>query len=391
MIKTKILLLGNSHLVVFGFRGELIQQLIEDGYEVLVSFPNGPFGKGEKTSSEYGCKFVEIPINRRGKNPFQELALLNHYRKLIKQIAPDIVLAYTVKCDTYGGIACRQLGIPFIPNITGLGKGLAEGGLTAKITTLLYKLSSKKAQCIFFQNNQDKEFFVNHGIKYERDRMLPGSGVNLTKFRPLPYPQGDKIIFTYIARVMKAKGIDHFLDAARTIKKDYPNTEFHICGFCEEDYKETIEQEEQNGTVVYHGLVSDVTPYEEISSCIVLPSFHPEGVSNVLLEAAACARPIITTDRVGCRDAVDNEISGLLVKEKSSEDLIDKIKQFLSMTAEQREAMGLAGRVKMERQYDRQIVVDAYMKEIKRLEATKETAISAINQYETLEGKIYRS
>lgn len=365
----KILMLGNSHLVIFGFRGELIDRLLKDGYDVTVSFPNGPFGEGEKTSEEYGCKFVEIPINRRGKNPIQELGLLRKYYKIIKEVSPDIVLSYTVKCDTYGGIVCNRLGIPFIPNITGLGKGLAEGGLTRVITTELYKRAIKNASCVFFQNEQDKKFFETNGIKFNRSQILPGSGVNLEKFKPLPYPEKEKIIFTYIARVMKAKGIDQFLDAAKAIKEEYPQTEFHICGYCEEDYKSIIDEAVSQETVIYHGLVSNIEDYELISSCIVLPSFHPEGVSNVLLEAAASARPIITTDRPGCRDAVDDGISGFLIKERSSEDLIEKIKKFLSLTVEQRVQMGMAGRQKMEKEFDRQIVVDAYLEEIRSIAA----------------------
>lgn len=363
-MKKKILMLGNSHLVIFGFRGELIERLIKDGYEVVVSFSNGPFGEGEKTSKEYGCEFVEISINRRGKNPIQELTLLRKYHKIIKKISPDVVLSYTVKCDIYGGIVCGKLGIPYIPNITGLGKGLAEGGFTKTVTTALYKRAIKNAQCVFFQNGQDKKFFELSGIKFSHSEILPGSGVNLERFKALPYPVDGNVVFTYIARVMKAKGIDQFLDAAKIISMEYPNTEFHICGYCEEDYKSIIDEAVENNTVVYHGLVKDVEKYELMSSCVVLPSFHPEGVSNVLLEAAASARPIITTNRPGCRDAVDDEVTGFLIKERDSKDLIDKIKKFLSLSIEERAQMGLAGRKKMEIEFDRQIVVDAYMKEL---------------------------
>lgn len=219
----------------------------------------------------------------------------------------------------------------------------------------------------FFQNEHDRQFFIDKKIKFKNGIILPGSGVNLEKFRPLPYPNKEKIIFTYMARVMKAKGIDQFLDAARTIRSENPNVEFHVCGHCEENYETIIKEAEANGTIVYHGLVRDIIPFETMSSCVVLPSFHPEGVSNVLLEAAASARPIITTDRPGCREAVDDGISGFLVKERSSEDLIKKMKSFISLSNSEREQMGLAGREKMVREYDRQIVVEAYLKELKSI------------------------
>lgn len=362
----KILILGNSHLVVFGFRGELIEKLISEGYDVTVAFPNGPFGEGEKTSKEYGCKFVEMPMNRRGKNPIEEIRLLNRYIKLIKSINPAIVLAYTVKCDIYGGIACRLLNIPFVPNITGLGKGLSEGGVTKKITIQLYRTALKKAECVFFQNTNDEHFFEKNNIKYKLGILLPGSGVNLKKYVPLPYPNRDKIVFTYIARVMKAKGIEQFLEAASYLKKKYPETEFHICGYCEENYKEKIIREQMENNIVYHGLVNNIVDYERISSCIVLPSFHPEGISNVLLEAAACARPIITTDRVGCRETVEDGVTGLLVKERDSQDLIEKMELFIKKDNSVREKMGIMGRKRIEKEFDRQIVVNEYIKIIEK-------------------------
>jgi len=361
----KILILGNSHLVVFGFRGELIERLIQEGHEVTIAFPNGPFGEGETTSKEYGCNFVEIDMNRRGKNPFQDAVLLKRYMKLMKEVKPDCVLAYTVKCDVYGGIAARRLKIPFIPNITGIGKGLAEGGITQKITIALYKLAVKKVKCVFFQNEADYRFFIDHKIKFPKGELLPGSGVNLEKFVTMPYPEGDAVIFTYIARVMKAKGIEQFLDAAHALRETYKEkVEFHICGYCEEDYKQVIKQAEENQIVVYHGLVNNIADFYRNSHCIVLPTFHPEGISNVLLEAAACGRPIITTNRFGCKETVDDGISGYLVKEKDSEDLIAKMKTFLELDAGQRVQMGLAGRTKVEKQFDRNIVVEAYLKQL---------------------------
>ncbi len=361
----KILMLGNSHLTVFGFRGELIEQLVHDGYDVTVSFANGPFGEGEKSGKEYGCQFVETEINRRGRNPLQDLMLLRQYIGLIRRVRPDAVLTYTVKCDVYGGIACRLLDVPFLPNITGIGKGLAEGGLTGHILTMLYRIALRKASCVFFQNASDRRFFAEHGIRYERDVLLPGSGVNLKKFSPLPYPADGRFVFTYIARIMKAKGIEEFLEAARIIRAEEPKAEFHICGFCEEDYREKIAEAQAEGTVIYHGLVENVTAYYQQSHCVVLPSFHPEGVSNVLLEAAACARPIITTDRPGCREAVESGVSGFLVRERDSWDLADAMRCLLHLSQEERIAMGLAGRRKIEREFDRQIVVDAYLDAIR--------------------------
>lgn len=363
----RVLILGNSGLVVFGMRGELIQRLKKDGYEVTVSFPVDSIGKENNPYKEYGCTYIETAIDRRGTNVLRDAALLKDYVNLLRKVKPDVVLTYTVKCSIYGGIACRLLKIPCIINITGLGKGLAEGGLKQKLLVKLYQLAVKSAECVFFQNQSDRQFFVDHKIRCPQEGLLPGSGVNLEKYVPIPYPEDDTIVFTYIARVMKAKGIDEFLAAAKTIKQERPNTEFHICGFYEDDYKEIIESAETSGIVKYHGQVSDVRPYEEISHCIVLPTYHPEGISNVLLEAAACGRPIITTNRPGCKEVVDDGVNGYLVREKDSLDLTEKMRKFMALPWEARRDMGLCGRAKVEKEFDRQIVVERYMDYIQKV------------------------
>ena len=360
-------MLGNSGLVIFGMRGELIERLVKEGYDVVTSFPSGFLGEGKEISEQYGCAYAEIEIDRRGTNVVRDAVLLRDYLKLIKRVKPDVVLTYTVKCSIYGGMACRLLKIPYIVNITGLGKGLAEGGLRQKLLVVLYKLAVKSADCVFFQNRSDRQFFIDNKIQSRKDDLLPGSGVNLDKYKPLPYPEDDKLIFTYIARVMKTKGIDEFLAAADTIKIEYSNVEFHICGYYEDDYKDIIENAQKQGTIVYHGMVNDVRPYEEMSHCIVLPTYHPEGISNVLLEAAACARPIITTNRPGCAEVVDDGVNGYLIKEKDSQDLIQKMRVFMALPWGTRRDMGLAGRKKVEKEFDRQIVVQKYLEEIDKI------------------------
>lgn len=360
--KKKILILGNSHLVVFKFRGELIEKLVSDGHDVTVCFPNGPFGEGKETAKEYSCNFIENSIERRGTNPLKDLFLIKEYYSIIRQQKPDVVLAYTVKPDVYGGMVCRLLKVPFIPNITGLGKGLDEGGVIQKITIILYKVAIKKAKCVFFQNTSDKAFFDTHRIKYEKATVLPGSGVNLNEFRPLPYPEeSEPIRFIYVARIMKAKGIEQFFDAAHVLKKQYQNIEFHICGFCEENYKDSLDERVKKGEVIYHGLVNDVIAYERKCHCIVLPSFHPEGISNVLLEGAACARPLITTDHTGCKETVEEGVTGYIVKQRDSSSLIKKMVEFINLSYDQKVQMGVLGRKKIEKEFSRKIVVDAYM------------------------------
>ena len=166
---------------------------------------------------------------------------------------------------------------------------------------------------------------------------------------------------------MKEKGIDQYLNAAKVIKKKYPNTEFHICGFCEAEYKGRLDEFNKNGTVIYHGLIGDVAGFLKNIHCVVHPTYYPEGISNVLLEACASGRPIITTDRSGCREIVDDDVNGYVTSQKNSAELIKVIEKFLSLNYEEKREMGINARKKVEEHFDRQIVVEAYMKELKEL------------------------
>jgi len=197
--------------------------------------------------------------------------------------------------------------------------------------------------------------------------MLPGSGVNLDQYQTQPYPNGETIDFVFIARVMKEKGIDQYLEAAKVIRERHPETRFHICGFCEQNYEQTLRELSDNGTVIYHGLVADMKPIYCMASCTVHPTYYPEGLSNVLLESAASGRPIITTNRSGCREVITDDVNGFIVKQQDSADLIEKIEKFLALSNAERKAMGLAGRAKVESEFDRKIVIQKYLEETKKV------------------------
>ena len=205
--------------------------------------------------------------------------------------------------------------------------------------------------------------------KKSRIRTLPGSGVNLTFHKLMEYPLvRDKINFLFIARVMKEKGIDLYLGAAKRIFEGHRNVMFHICGQCDDEkYISLLKEAEKSGYIKYHGQQKNMLPFFEMAHCIVHPSYYPEGMSNVLLEAAAHGRPIIATNRAGCRETVDNEKSGFVVPIKNEDALVDSLEKFIGMSWVQQREMGLAGRKKVENEFDRQLVVKAYMEEIERI------------------------
>lgn len=358
----KILILANNDVGLYKFRRELLEELIKEN-EVYICLPNGEF---VKEMTNMGTKFIPCELlDRHGTNPVKELKLISFYKRILKEYTPDIVFTYTIKPNVYGGIACNKYKVPYVVNITGLGTAVENAGIMQKITLILYKKGLKSAQKVFFQNIENQNFMLEHKVVNGKYDLLPGSGVNLNQYAVMEYPTGDTIDFVFIARVMKEKGIDQYLDAAKYIRKKYPNTRFHVCGACEQDYKETLDKLSEQGMIQYHGLVKDITAIHKISSCTIHPTYYPEGLSNVLLESCACGRPIITTNRAGCKEVVDDGVNGFVIKEKNSQDLIEKIEKFLALSYKARMNMGLAGRKKVEREFSRQIVVDKYMKEIK--------------------------
>ena len=357
----RILVLANIGLGLYKFRKELLEELVKE-HEVYFCIPEDEFVKPIK---DIGCKFIPCELmDRHGTNPIQELKLINFYKQVLKKTKPDIVFTYTIKPNAYGGMACAILGTPYVANITGLGTAIENGGLMQKISLTLYKLGLRKAQKVFFQNEENRDFMVSHGVVKGEYDMLPGSGVNLNQYEVYPFPAGETVDFVFIARVMKEKGIDQYIEAAKRVRKRHPKTRFHICGFCEQDYEEQLKELNDNGTIIYHGLVADMKPIYQMISCTVHPTYYPEGLSNVLLESAACGRPIITTERSGCREVVEDGVNGYVVKQQNSQDLIEKIEKFLNLSVEERKKMGLAGRAKVEREFDRQIVIKRYLDEV---------------------------
>ena len=359
----KILVISNVTSGLYNFRYELIQRLVQEFEVFIMANDNGRADEFTKL----GCTFIETGFDRHSINPVKEVKLFSMYIKLIRNVRPDIVLTYTIKPNIYAGMVCALLGIPYIANITGLGTAVEKGGIIQKIAIILYKIGLRRAQMVFFQNSENRDFMLNHGIIKGAYGTIPGSGVNLQKYKPLEYPNGETTDFVFIGRIMKEKGIDQYIDAAKYIRGKYPQTRFHICGAFEENYGEQMKELQDSGIILYHGVVKDMISLYQIASCTIHPSYYPEGLSNVLLESCACARPIITTNRAGCREVVDDGVNGFICKQKDSEDLIKQIEKFIALPYEKKKQMGLAGRAKVEKKFDRNIVVEAYLKEIERI------------------------
>ena len=358
-MKKKVLILANSSGGLYDFRNELVLELLKE-FDVYVSVPDEV--AIDKLEAE-GCRMIHTEINRRGMNPVQDFGLLKSYWKLLKEVKPNVVLAYTIKPNIYGGVCCRLQKIPYIVNITGLGSTFERGGMLKKMVVTMYRTALKKAACVFFQNDINKQIFEENGIFGLKAKRVNGSGVNLEKFTLEEYPGREKPKFLFVGRLMKEKGIEEYLYCA----KKYANrAEFDIIGYCEEAYEEEVQELQKEGVLKFYGFRSDVKAFYSECDALIIASYH-EGMSNVLLEAAACGRPVLATNIPGCKEAVEDNMTGLLFAPRDKGALESAIEYFLSVSPKRRKAMGQAARRKMEQEFNRKSVVESYMEEIEAL------------------------
>lgn len=358
----KILILANSDIGLYKFRRELISELAKEN-KLYISFPRGQF---VKELTELGCEFIDTSIDRRGKNPFNDLKLLKKYKKMIKQIGPDFVITYTIKPNIYGGMVCKKNNINYASNITGLGTAFQRKGILNLFVCFLYRKALKKAKIVFFENEDNKKIFEEKRIINERQGLLlNGAGVNLDTFSLSPYPKNDGTInFLFIGRVMKEKGIEELFDATRNLFHDGKKVHLDVVGDYEEDYRRIIEVYESEGWLSYHGFQNDVRQFIEKCHCFVLPSWH-EGMANTNLECAASGRPVITTNIPGCKESVIDGVSGFLVERKNANNLYECMKRFCSIPQNEKKQMGINGRKHIERNFDKFKVVNKTIEAIK--------------------------
>lgn len=362
----RILVLANNMNGLMSFRKEVIKAMIDKGYEVLISVPYDY--RFEKQVDELGVKIIDTEIDRRGVNPITDIALIRRYCKMLTECSPDVVLSYTIKPNLYGGLACKWAKIPQLVNVTGLGTAVENQGLLQKFVIGLYKFCLKNVRVMFFQNTANMEFCRERGMINGRPELLPGSGVNLSRFTLTEMPDGDVVKFICIGRAMEQKGTGDYLDMAEIIKNEFPNTEFHLLGACDDGgYEARIKKMHAEGTIIYDGVTTDVRPYIQRVHCTVHASYYPEGMSNVLLESCASGRAVITTARPGCGEIVDDGVNGFITRPHDVEDLCKQVRKFIALSHNEHAAMGRAARLKVEKEFDRKIVVEKYINEIEQI------------------------
>jgi glycosyltransferase involved in cell wall biosynthesis len=314
---------------------------------------------------ELDIERIAVKVERSGVNPWADLGLLREYRRLLKRLRPAAYLGYTIKPNIYGAVAAASLGIPALPNVSGLGTAFIRDGLLQHVVTGLYRVGFRRAPVVFFQNAEDRQLFVDRRIvRPDQARVLPGSGVDLERFAPAPPAEGPPT-FLLVARLLRDKGVIEFVEAARMLRPLLPDARFQLLGPIDEENRTGIDRAQlddwvSGGAIDYLGTTDDVRPFIAAATAVVLPSYR-EGLPRSLLEAAAMARPLIAADVPGCRDVVEEGVNGYLCTVRDAASLAAAMRRLAQLPPEQRLAMGQAARRKVQDRFSEEIVVRAYL------------------------------
>ena len=356
----RYLIISNNGGMLVIYRGALIRELLKSA-SVTACVPHG----GEEELKKLGCDIVYADVDRRGINPISDLKLYRQYKKIIKEVNPDAVITYSIKPNIYGGYACRKLGVPYYLHVQGLGSAFYRKGLKT-VVSVMYRAAAKKAKAVFFENEGNRDLFVNKKIiKKDQAVVFSGAGVDLDAFSLTPMPEGDGVKFAFVSRIMKEKGVDELFYAAKKLKSEFGERfDLSIAGIFEDSYEQVVNELHEKGIIKYLGFVNDVASLYRSCDAVVLPSYH-EGMSNVLLEGAAIGRVLVTTDVYGCREAVVSEESGLICPVRDGEALYSAMKRVCLMSKSERETMGKRGRAHVEKNFDRNEVVRKTIEVIK--------------------------
>jgi glycosyltransferase involved in cell wall biosynthesis len=362
----KIAITINASWNIYNFRMGLVKALLKNGYEVIAIAPEDDFSH---YLTEAGCHFYPLKMQNKGSNPMKDFFLMRQLYSIYKESKPDIILHFTIKPNIYGTLAAWLLNIPVINNVSGLGTVFLHNNLVSKIATFLYWISFRHARKVFFQNNDDRQLFINKKLVKEAIcGLLPGSGVNIEKYNPGLFKRNNPFTFLLIARLLYDKGIKEYIEAIRIFKKSNQTACFQLMGALDKESTLGIPESElkkwkEDGLIEYIPFNHDVLPYLAKADCIVLPSYR-EGTPKTLLEGSAMSKPLIATDVPGCRDVVQEGVNGYLCKVKDPDDLATKMLKISLLSDSTLAAMGQKSREMVVSKYDEKIVIQSYLEEI---------------------------
>ncbi len=357
------------------FRAPLIAALGAAGHE-LVALSPADHGVGALEAA--GVRHVPLALDHKGTSPWRDAQLIRAMTRAFCAEAPDIVLSFTIKNNIYGAFAARRAGVPFLPNVSGLGTAFLNAGWLERITVELYRKAFRPLPMVFFQNGDDAELFLGRAlVRPAQVAVVPGSGIDLARYAPAPAPEGDGPVFLLIARLLRDKGVGEFVEAARALKARLPGARFQLLGPAGAENRTAIPETEvaawvAEGLVDYLGATDDVRPFIAAADCVVLPSYR-EGTPRTLLEGAAMGRPLVASDVPGCREVIEDGVNGYLCPVRDSAGLAEALSRVAADGPAQRAEMGRAGRKLVEQRFDQAIVVRHYRDAIAALTGPGET------------------
>ncbi|MGN6059498.1 MAG: glycosyltransferase family 4 protein [Sphingomicrobium sp.] len=359
-----IVLSANSCWNLLNFRGALITGLQSAGYRIAAFAPADHHAEGLRSR---GLEVHDMPMTRSGMNPLADARLLLRYRRALKNLRPAAYCGFTIKPNVYGAIAARLAGVPAINNVTGLGTTFLSHGPMWRLTARLYRVAFRCSHRVFFHNEEDLRIFAEQKIvRPEQGRVIPGSGVNLDEFAPDESAKVDaRPFFLFIGRALRDKGIGEFIAAARRLRPGLPNARFQILGNVDPGNPTSVSRAEfqswiDEGLIEHLGEHTDVRPFIRSATAVVLPSYR-EGMSRALLEAAAMGKPLVGSDVAGCRELIEEGVTGALCRARDADSLADAMERIARLPPNRLRELGRAARRKVERDFGEQIVVDAYL------------------------------
>ena len=367
-------LAANAAWNIVNFRSGLIQGLQRAGWRVVALAPRD---RHADQLEAIGCRFIDTPMSASGTSPQNDLRLLRRYRTVLHELRPDVFMGYTIKPNIYGSIAAHRLGIPVVNNITGLGSAFIGSGWLAWVARWLYRRALRRSYRVVFENEDDREFFVGAGLaRREQTCRMPSCGIDLQAFSLTPLPArgpGQAMRFLMVGRLLRDKGVVELVEAMRLLRQRGVAAECSLLGFLDVANPTAISRDQvgawqTEGLIRYLGSSADVRPYIAEAHCVVLPSYR-EGVPRALLEAASMGRPLLATDVVGCRDAVDDGVNGVLVPARDAARLADSMALMATLEYSHLQSMGRSGRAKVESQFDERTVIDQYLALLAPLQA----------------------
>ncbi|HEU5291927.1 MAG TPA: glycosyltransferase family 4 protein, partial [Cyclobacteriaceae bacterium] len=361
----------NTSWNIYNFRMNLIRSLQAEGHQIHTIAPVDGYTDQLRKA---GCIHHSVKMDSRGANPLKDLALILELYSIYKKVKPDVILHYTIKPNVYGSLAASFLRIPVVNNVCGLGTVFLKKDLISATAMFLYRVSFRSPKKVFFQNPDDLKLFLDKKlVPAHTVDLLPGSGIDLEKFKPGTFTRNKQFTFLLISRLITDKGILEYIDAVKRLRSEGLDARFQILGAMDPEHKrgiskDTIKEWIDSGTIEYLGTADDVRHFIQQADCIVLPSYR-EGTPRTLLEAASSSKPIITTNVPGCNHVVENQVNGLLCKLKDAGDLADKMTIMAQFDDATLVEMGKQGRKKMEASFDESIVINKYLNTLTALKS----------------------